>query len=186
MKEQVTAGMPAPDFTFDTPDAQGLDFHQAIEGSMAVLFFLRYMGCPICQMKISEIRHDAPGFREKGARTFIALQSDPAIVRHDMEGAETPFTVICDPYQAIFKLYGVAPGNILHYIAPSVIMKSFRASRAGFTNGVKEGNEMQRPAVFIINRQKTVAYAYHGRNIGDLPDNAIIAAKLKGVRKAGR
>lgn len=186
MKQQVIAGMPAPDFTFDTPDQRGLEFHKMIEGATTVLFFLRYMGCPLCQHKIAEIRHDAATFRDRGAGTFVVLQSDPAIVRQATEGQGMPFTVICDPDQAIFKLYGVEPGNILHYIAPSVIVKSFRASRLGFARGLKEGNEMQRPAVFIIDRHKTVAVAYYGKNIGDLPDNAIIAAKLKGVRKAGR
>jgi peroxiredoxin len=186
MTLHVAAGTPAPDFTFDTPDAQGLDFHKAIDGTMTVLFFLRYVGCPICQVRLAELRRDMAKFWAQHAVVFVVLQSDPAIVRQAMEGEAMPFTVICDPEQAIFKLYGVEPGNILQYIAPSVIMKSFKASRAGFAHGLKEGNEMQRPAVFIINRQKTVAYAYHGRNIGDLPDNAIIAAKLKGVRKAGR
>lgn len=186
MASLVSAGMKAPDFNFDTPDKNNLAFHATIEGATAVLFFLRYIGCPICQYKIAEIRHDAAKFREKGAQSFIVLQSDPAIVRQAMEGEEMPFTVICDPDQAIFKLYGVEPGNILHYIAPSVIMKSFKASRGGFKHGVKEGNELQRPAVFLIDRQKTVAWVYRGKNVGDLPANAIIAAKLKGVRKAGR
>ena len=179
--------MQAPDFTFDTPWEQHLEFHKSIEGTMAVLFFLRYLGCPICQSKISEIRHDAEQFRAKGASVFVVLQSDPAVVRAALEDDEAmPFTIICDPEQAIFKRYGVEPGNIFHYIAPSVIMKSIRASRGGFARGLKEGNELQRPAVFIIDRQKTVAFAYHGKNIGDLPENAVIAARLKGVRKAGR
>lgn len=178
--------MQAPDFTFDTPWEQQFVFHKTIEGTTVVLFFLRYMGCPICQAKIAEIRHDASQFRAKGAAVFVVLQSEPSVVRQAMDGMEMPFTVICDPEQAIFRLYGVEPGNIFQYIAPSVIMKSIRASRRGFAKGLKEGNELQRPAVFIIDRHKTVVYAYHGKNIGDLPDNAVITARLKGVRKAGK
>ena len=186
MTPRVTAGTPAPDFSFDTPVERDRAFHRSIEVSTTVLFFLRYIGCPICQYKIAEIRHDAAKFQEKGAQTFVVLQSDPAIVRQSMGDEAVPFTIICDPDQAIFKLYGVEPGNILHYIAPSVILKSIKASRSGIRRGLKEGNEMQRPAVFIINQHKMVAWAYHGRNIADLPENAVIAAKLKGVRKAGR
>lgn len=186
MTSRVTAGMPAPDFSFDTPESQGLEFHEAMEGTMTVLLFLRYIGCPLCQVRMAELRRDMAKFSAQHAVVFIVLQSDPAIVRQAMEGEATPFTVICDPDQAIFKLYGVEPGNFLHYIAPSVIMKSIKAWRSGYAHGAKEGNEMQRPAVFIINRHKTVAFAYYGRNIGDLPDNAVIAAKLKGVRKAAK
>jgi peroxiredoxin len=186
MTLRIIAGTPAPDFTFDTPDERDHAFHRSIEGSVAILFFLRYLGCPICQYKIAEIRRDAVKFTDKGAKIFVVLQSDPAIVEQAVGDEPTPFTIICDPEQAIFKLYGVEPGNILHYIAPSVILKSFRASRSGIKRGLKEGNEMQRPAVFIIDRHKMVAWAYHGRNIGDLPENAVIAAKLKGVRKASR
>jgi peroxiredoxin len=184
--QHVSVGTQAPDFRFDTPEAQGLELHKTIEGTTAVLFFLRYIGCPICQLKIAEIRHDAEQFRAKGAAVFVVLQSDPSMARQAMEGEAWAFTVICDPDQAIFRLYGVEPGNILHYIAPSVIMTSIKAWRSGYAHGAKEGNEMQRPAVFIINRHKAIAFAHYGRNIADLPDNAVIAAKLKGVRKAAK
>jgi len=186
MRQRVTEGTIAPEFTFDTPDERGLGFHAAIAGRMAVVYFLRYMGCPICQSKMAELRHDARTFAEKGARTFVVLQSDPDIVRQAMEGEAWPFTVICDPEQAIFARWGVAPGNLLHYLAPSVLLAAFRASRAGFRHGVKEGSELQRPAVFIIDRAATVAVAHFGRTIADVPAGAVIAARLKHVRKAGR
>jgi peroxiredoxin len=178
MKERLAEGMQAPDFSFDSPWERSLDFHKAIDGTGAVLFFLRYMGCPICQYKISEIMRDWDRLRASGKKVFIVLQSEPGIVKEHIGSEEISFAIICDPREEAFKLYGVAPGNILHYIAPSVIVKAVKASRKGFSHGKKEGSEMQRPAVFIIDGKKKITYAYYGKNIGDLPDNEEILKRL--------
>ncbi|MEI6610288.1 MAG: hypothetical protein WCO53_11175, partial [Deltaproteobacteria bacterium] len=69
------------------------------------------------------------------------------------------------------KNIGDVPGNLFGYLTPSVIMKAMKASRAGFKHGKKEGKEMQLPAVFIVNEDGKIAYAYYGKNIGDVPDN---------------
>jgi peroxiredoxin len=181
MNRHITEGMKAPDFKFNTPWEQNLDFHRAINGTTTVLFFLRYMGCPICQYKISEIMRDMDKFNALGTGIFIVLQSDPAVVKEHIGGEEISFKIMCDPDQELFRLYGVEPGNIFQYIAPSVIMKAVKASRRGFSHGAKEGNEMQRPAVFIIDKNKSVTFAYYGKNIGDLPENEAIFGRLKGA-----
>ncbi len=179
MKQLITVGMQAPDFKFNTAWESNLDFHRAIKGTKTVLFFLRYMGCPLCQYKISELMRDMDRFKALGAGFFIVLQSDPAVVKEHIGSEEISFKIMCDPNQELFRLYGVEPGNIFHYIAPSVIRQAIRASRRGFAHGVKEGNEMQRPAVFIIDENKSVTFAYYGKNIGDVPDNGVILDRLK-------
>jgi peroxiredoxin len=171
MKKKHAPGMTAPHFTYDTISKQSLAFHKTTGGKRSVIFFLRYMGCPICQMKIGDLLRDHEEFNAEGLQVFVVLQSTPASVKEGLAGIEMPFTVVCDPEEKIFALYGVAPGNLLGYLTPSVIMRAMKASRAGFKHGKKEGKEMQLPAVFIVNGDGKIAYAYYGKNIGDLPDN---------------
>lgn len=174
MNKKLTAGMKAPNFTFTTLSGQTLDFYKTSRGKKAVLFFLRYAGCPICQMKMGEIIRDYDRLRAAGLEVYVVLQSSPASVKEALAGVTPPFTIVCDPREKIFSLYGVAPGNLFQYLAPSVIMKAIKASRRGFRHGKKEGQELQLPAVFIVSPGEAVTFAYYGRNIGDVPDNDVI------------
>jgi len=180
MKQKLTTGMTAPNFTFDTISKRPLDFYKTASGKKSVIFFLRYMGCPICQLKIGELLRDHEEFRAAGLQVFVALQSTPASVKEGLAGFQVPFTVICDPEEKIFALYGVAPGNLFGYLAPPVIMKAMKASRSGFKHGKKEGKEMQLPAVFIVEGDGKIGYAYYGKNIGDVPDSPTILNAARG------
>ncbi|HOD14751.1 MAG TPA: peroxiredoxin-like family protein [Spirochaetota bacterium] len=174
MNKKLTAGMKAPNFSFTTLSGQSLDFYKTSRGKKAVLFFLRYAGCPICQMKMGEIMRDYDRLRAAGLEVYVVLQSSPASVKEALAGVAPPFTIVCDPREKIFSLYGVPPGNLFQYLAPSVIMKAIKASRRGFRHGKKEGQELQLPAVFIVSPGEAVTFAYYGRNIGDVPDNDVI------------
>jgi thioredoxin-dependent peroxiredoxin len=174
MEKRLGTGMTAPNFTYNTISRQSLDFYKTSRGKKSVLFFLRYAGCPICQMKIGDLLHDHAKFRAAGLEVYVVLQSDPSSVKEGITGSSAPFEIICDPREKIFALYGVAPGNIFQYLAPSVIMKAMKASRGGFRHGKKEGKEMQLPAVFVVNGEGKIDYAYYGKNIGDVPDNSVI------------
>ncbi len=174
MNKKLTAGMKAPNFTYDTISGQSFDFYKASRGEKAVLYFLRYAGCPICQLKIWDIMRTYDELAAAGLAVYVILQSGPSSVKEGLAGVTPPFTIVCDPKEKIFSLYGVAPGNIFQYLAPPVIMKAMKASRSGYKHGKKEGQEMQLPAVFIVSTGETITFAYYGRNIGDVPDNGVI------------
>jgi peroxiredoxin len=174
MEQKLTPGMIAPNFTYDTISEQTLDFYKNTEGKKSVIFFLRYIGCPVCQMKMHDLISNHKDFSAAGLQVYVVLQSAPASVKEGLAGVKMPFTIVCDPEEKVFALYGVAPGNLFGYLTPSVIIKAMKSSRAGFKHGKKEGKEMQLPAVFIINGDGKIAYAHYGKNIGDVPDNQVI------------
>ena len=179
MKDRMTTGTTAPDFTFNTPWKQSLTFYEFLKDEKALLFFLRYMGCPLCQLKISEIIKDLDQFKKAGVNVFIILQSHPDVIRESAEEKDIPITIICDPDLDFFNLYKVYSGSIFKYITPSVIKKAIRAKKEGFTHGKNEGKELQLPAVFLIDTDKIVKYVYYGKNIGDVPNNQTILEAIK-------
>jgi peroxiredoxin len=181
MKNRITVGATSPDFTFDSPWETSLRFHDFLKNSNALLIFLRYMGCPLCQLKIYEIKNDIVQFKDKNTHVFIVLQSQPEIIKEMIRQEDMPMTLICDPDMALFKLYNVIPGSIFRYITPGVLQKALRAKKQGFKHGKNEGKELQLPAVFLMDTDKTVRYAYYGRNIGDIPDNQSLLETIAGV-----
>ena len=181
MKQTITTGMTAPDYTFNTPWERDIRLSDVTKERRTYLIFLRYIGCPLCQMKISLLKKDRERFREANLNVVVVLQSEPENITSQINQADFPFHIACDPDETFFRLYGVKPGSILRYATPSVIKKALRAKKMGFAHGKNEGNEMQLPAVFLIGQDMTVEYAYYGKNVGDVPENDDLLATATGA-----
>ncbi len=187
MGHKITAGTKAPGFTFDSPWKKSLKFYDFLKSGNTILIFLRYMGCPICQMRISEIRRDWDEFNKRKLNVLVVLQSETENVISVSGSGETlkekdvPFTIVLDPKEEIFGLYGVLPGSIFRYITPGTIVKAMRSKKLGFKHGVSEGKELQLPAVFIVDNKKVVKYAYYGKSVSDVPGNKELFDTAEGL-----
>lgn len=53
-----------------------------------------------------------------------------------------------------------------------------RAKKRGLEHGEYEGEELQLPALFIVDETGTIVYAKYARNLGDLPSAEEIAAMV--------
>lgn len=164
-------GMTAPSFTFQTAWKSGLNLEQSLTGGKIALYFLRYYGCPLCQLEIHNLILDHHKFEEKGLHVFVVLQSAPETLRNEIKENEIPFAIICDPDQSLYELYDVRALNNESEIKPSpaLLSKVEQAKALNIEHGLSEGNELQLPAVFIINSDKKIEYAYYGKDFGDLP-----------------
>ena len=179
---RLAPGMCAPDFAFETPWERDVGFDDAMGAAPAVLFFLRYAGCPLCQMRVAEIHRESSQWRNMGATTFVVLQSRPESVAWLVSKKETPFVPVCDPGGEVFSLYGVDPGGLHQYLAPSVLKKALAATGRGYRHGKREGREFQLPAVFVLQGGRRIRLAHYGKNIDDLPDNRIITDCLASMQ----
>jgi len=169
MSQRVTAGSIAPEFVFDTPWKKKQKLSDFTKKGTTVLIFLRYIGCPICQMKIAELKREFPRFRERSLSLLVVLQSTPENITPMVSQKDMPFEIGCDPQERLFTLYGVKPGSTLDYITPTTIVRAATAVAKGFRHGTYEGNEKQLPATFIIDRSGKVRYAHYGKNVADVP-----------------
>ncbi len=171
-------GDQAPDFQFDTPWDKGLEFHTISAGKPSVLIFLRYLGCPICQIDMATFKREINLIEQKGARLFVALQSSADTVAGLTGKDDWPFTIICDPQGVIFQRYRVEPGGLIRYLHPAGLMAAIKATLKGYKHGKFEGKETQLPAVFIVTPDRMIKYAYYGENISDVPAPATIASLI--------
>jgi len=178
MEMKLGVGDTAPDFSFETPGKSGLRFYEECGDHPAVLVFLRYLGCPVCQMEMVELRRNIDLFNQLGARVFVFLQSDSAVVASSAGPEEWPYSIVCDPGGKIFVLYGVAPGGLLKYLHPAGLMAAVKATLLGHRHGKFEGKETQVPAAFVISSEKTIRFAHYGRTINDVPPASVLAGHI--------
>ena len=50
---------------------------------------------------------------------------------------------------------------------------------AGYKHGACEGNELQLPAAFVVDKERCISYAHYGKSAGDTPDVRSLAELLK-------
>ena len=178
MGKRIKVGDKAPDFQFDTPWSSFRGFYESVQNQDAVLVFLRYHGCPVCQMEMANLRREMELFNQKKARVFVFLQSSTATLLPLLQEEDWPFEIVCDPKGKIFELYAVGTGNLFQYLHPAAFVAAFKATCRGFMHKKFEGKETQLPAAFVIKSDKTVKYRYYGQNVSDVPKPSVLAANL--------
>jgi len=70
LSTSLKVGDKAPNFQFDTPWTSSQDFYETVQHQDAIFVFLRYYGCPVCQMEMANLKRDIELFNQKGARVF--------------------------------------------------------------------------------------------------------------------
>jgi peroxiredoxin len=112
------------------------------------------------------------------------MQSDREHVINDLKNTNTelPFEIICDNDQKIYNMLCIEAAQsgeeLLGNRGDDLKAKGAAARAAGFAHGDYEGNELQLPAMFIVNEDGVVEYANYARNIVDLPTVDEVLAML--------
>ncbi len=179
MTTTLRIGGRAPDFDFGTPWDAPSSFYKATGNSPVILIFLRYIGCPVCQMKMADIKRAINRMDGKKVMAYVVLQSSPETVAASSNREDWPFTIVCDPDARIFQLYNVEPGGIFKYMHPLGLAAAIKAAILGHRHGKFEGMETQLPALFVITSDKLIIYAYYGKRIDDLPSLESLAAYIE-------
>jgi peroxiredoxin len=177
--KKMQAGDKAPDFFFQTPWSSRHSFYETAGNNPAILVFLRYLGCPVCQMEMARLKREIGLFTQKETGVFVFLQSAPATVASAAKERDWHFFVVCDPQGNIFRMYSVESGGILKYLHPAGLVAAVKSVGQGFRHGKFEGRETQLPAVFTVSAGKIIMHAHYGRHISDIPLPATMAANME-------
>ncbi len=168
MAKKLTEGNEAPDFEFMTPWEGPLSLYPLLSAGSVALYFLRYLGCPVCRMEMDAIKAEAARFAEKGVKVVVVLQSSRQSLAENLREGDYPFLIACDPDADIYIQYRVSPGSFLQYVAPPAALRAMKALREGYTHGKKEGLELQLPAVFLVGPDKNLKFVHYGRHVADV------------------
>jgi len=164
-------GDPAPDFEVQSAAGGKIVLAEGLRDGPVVLSFQRYAGCPICQMRISELVKAIPEFTERRARLFIVLESRPERIHNLSAKAGLPDVFIPDPDRKLYDLFLVRPGTWSKLLSLQTAATTIKATLKGYMHGAFEGDERQLPADFVIGRDRIVHLAHYGENPADNATN---------------
>ncbi len=177
---KLAAGAKAPNFSYNTPYETNVNFYASLRARHNILIFSRYIGCPLCQLKLMQTASEYAAVARAGGEIYFVLQSTVESAKEQLEEMGVRFPVILDPDEALYKLYGVSPAKSkLGLASPTVIGLIGQAKREGIAHGKHEGNELQLPATFIVGEHGVVEYARYGRHGADYPSLTTLLSLLE-------
>ncbi len=166
--DRIHPGDQLEDFTYLTPWGEGSLSDNG--GKPTILFFLRYYGCTICQLDLLRLKQGYDRIEAAGGRVLVVLQSDPAGIREQIGPDHFPFEIVCDPEQALYRRYHVCPALSMERMADlRTLEKIGQARAAGLVHGKYEGDELQLPAAFLLDKDNRVLKAHYAAKAADLP-----------------
>lgn len=162
-----------PDVSYRSYDGTIKDLYAQIGQNPAAILFLRYVGCTKCQLDIHELLSHQKEIAEKGVQVFVVFQSAPSTVRESL--TDFPFEIICDPIQALYKRFDVLPAqtkeeflDVEHFAKAHEAFQEKKRT-LGLVHGAYEGNELQRPAIFLLDASKRIVYLHYAASLMDMP-----------------
>ncbi|MGH7195354.1 MAG: redoxin domain-containing protein [Candidatus Saccharimonadales bacterium] len=153
IKAKLDKGHRAP--SFRTRDVFGRPVDSAdYSGGFVLLVFLRYAGCPWCNLAIHRLSLEQKLLKQENCQVVAFIQSSQANITsniYDRHTIKPPFPVIADPKLTIYKLYGVSPS--LKLITRNITDIPYwvrRVKASGFSQGKIDGNLFLVPAYFLV------------------------------------
>ncbi|MDR3259578.1 MAG: redoxin domain-containing protein [Fusobacteriaceae bacterium] len=157
-------------FKYNTAYESEKDYFEEKNGKKGVLAFLRYYGCTICQLDIMEFNKLYERFKELNTDVKIVLQSSPETIKEAEKKTKLNFEIICDPSQELYKKFDINSAPSMDVLrSEKLINKVTEAKKFGISHGEYEGNELQLPAVFILDENNKVIYSHYASDGADIP-----------------
>jgi len=175
---RLTVGEKMPNFTYDTAYATDLSLAETISGKKTAVIFLRYYGCPLCQLDIHEYAVAYPRLQEAGIQLLVVLQSKPELMKAALGSEDAlPFSIICDPEMKMYQALEIPAGSgIEEMIGPNTMAKIALVDAAGYQHGENEGIEEQLPASFVMDETGTLVAVKYAQYLDEILDTDQILA----------
>ncbi len=131
-----------------------------------LLAFLRYAGCPFCNLSIHRLSVEAPLLADARCDIISFVQSDAEQIKKNIYGRhkiKPPFPIVPDKEMTHYKKFGVKPsfknaGKFINDIPQWV--HSVRDH--GFKQGKIDGSLFIAPAIFLVHRTSgKIIYSDH-------------------------
>ena len=177
-------GDPAPDAILLAGGGGRVQLSSFWKERPAVLVFLRYFGCPFCQMHVVKLREDQQLFRDAGAAVVLVGQGSPEEGAGFCQRKHLPFPCLLDGEKSAYRAYGLRRRNLAVVVSPRIAVPFVRANLSPETRqrGLEGGDFFQMPGTFIVDAAGIVRLAHRNRTIADSPPNHALLDVLAGLK----
>jgi peroxiredoxin len=165
-KKKLQPGMLAPSFTAETWEGQSVALEQ-YRGHRIWLAFFRHVNCPLCNIRIHEMRDRYASLGVDKIQIIAVFQSPASRFQSNKTVAQSWYPLISDPKEELYTLYGLTTS-----FAGTVSLGNLPIFAQAFVQGVGsftkiDGSVMRVPADFLVGPDGVVVDAYYGGKIGD-------------------
>lgn len=173
---RLQVGDQMPDMPVTTAFGSADSLYGLIGGKNTLIWAVRYIGCPPCHLDTTMLARRWPRFQAANANVVVVMQSDPEVLRGATAGEDIPFDIICDPEMKFYRELDIRPAASMEEARgdeaqfEKLMTKGKACADLGYTHGKYEGDEMQLPAVFVVDGAGKVLFAHYAAAIADLPD----------------
>ena len=161
----INTGQLAPTFETQTYDGAPISLEQ-YRGKKVWLGFYRYAGCPLCNLRISEMVDRAAEFERDGIQVICVFHSPADRIAGGVGKQSAPFPIIADPTMSLYQTYGVSR-SLAGMFYPRVMLRSVTAVFRGFFSLRMDGPIDMVPADFLVDPEGMVYQAYYGKAVSD-------------------
>lgn len=164
--QKLQPGMLAPSFNAETWEGQPISLSQ-FRGHKVWLAFFRHVNCPLCNIRIHEMR-DRYGSLGVGKLQIVAVFQSPASrFQSNKTVAQTWYPLISDPKEELYQLYGLS-----NSLMGTVALGNLPIFAQAFVQGVGsfskiDGSVTRIPADFLIGADGAIQDVFYGQKIGD-------------------
>lgn len=148
-----SVGEIAPDINARDARGKNVSF-ETIESPYVLIAFLRYAGCPFCNLSIHRFAMEHKLLLDSGCEVLAFIQSDADAIEKNIYGRHkvTPnFPIVPDSDKEFYKLFNVTPSYKNTYKMIKDIPHWIHAVKDhGFTQGKVDGNFLIAPALFLV------------------------------------
>jgi len=136
-------------------DATGKKFNLAkVHSQYALLAFLRYSGCPWCNLAVHRLAMEHKLLVDSGCEIVAFIQSSPELIKENIYGrhaVKPKFPIIADKEMHFYGQFGVVPSlkkslkqikDIPHWV--------HAVRHHGFRQGKVDGSLFIAPALFLV------------------------------------
>ncbi|MFK5854682.1 MAG: redoxin domain-containing protein [Bacteroidota bacterium] len=140
------------------------------KGKKILLSFLRFTGCPVCNLHVYELLEKKDDLDKKNISVIIVFESDTSTILKYIKNENLPFTFISDPNQVLYESYSVEKswGKFIKW----------GLTLSGLSNGVKgfmkynkfssmKGTSNRVEAEFLIDESGILETVHYGSKVGD-------------------
>ncbi len=146
-----------------------------------VINFFRGRWCPYCVTELETWRELQPELRRRGA-LFVAIspqtprQNDFTLQQHAL-----PFPLLTDPGAELAEKFGIAysvPPDHRRYFQSILVNIPYNNAGLSYHNATEASWRLPLPAVFVINRDNTIAFSEAHADFRVRPEPAEVLAAL--------
>jgi peroxiredoxin len=160
---RLEMGVIAPHFSLSSMNSNSFNLGM-LRGRRTLLSFFRHAGCPMCNLRVHELKLAYPRLQAAGISVVGVFGSSVQGLRDRVGTQQPPFPLLADPDDVVHDLYGTQK-SLFGLLNP----KAFRSYMNGIQLGVKHGNTdgetLRMPADFLIGADlqiERVLYGSHG------------------------